>query len=222
MSKIKKNNIWVILGLSFFLIGLPLGSWYYLQQGLNYHLSVQDKLEPKGIVPAFSFTDQNGQVITNDSLKGKLYVADFFFASCPNECLEMAKNLQVVQEAFKDHQKVVIVSFSTDSYNDSTAVLKKYADGLGALPFQWYFLRGEQQEVFELAKKGFKLPADIKDNDADIVHSPYFTIVDAKGQIRNYYDGTSFEETNVMITHMSMVMPRKPDPVIEVEKKEEF
>lgn len=222
MSEIKKNNIWVILGLSFFLIGLPLGSWYYLQQGLNYSLGVQDKLEPKGKVPTFSFTDQNGQVITNDSLKGKLYVADFFFASCPNECLEMAENLKIVQEAFEDHPKVVIVSFSTDPYHDTTAVLKAYANSLGALPYQWYFLRGEQEEIFKLAKKGFKLPADINDNDNDIVHSPYFALVDTSGQIRNYYDGTDARETKVMITHMSMIMPRKPDPEIKVEEKEEL
>ena len=222
MSKIKKNNIWVIIGLSFFLIGLPLGSWYYLQQGLNYSLGVQEKLEVKGEVPAFSFTDQNGQVITNDSLKGKLYVADFFFASCPNECLQMAENLKVVQEAFKDHPKVVIVSFTTDPYNDTTQVLKAYADALGALPYQWYFLRGEQQEIFKLAKKGFKLPADTNDNDGDIVHSPYFAVVDMEGQIRNYYDGTDSVDTNIMITHMSMIMPRKPDPEIKVEEKEEL
>jgi protein SCO1/2 len=222
MSKIKKNNIWVIIGLSFFLIGLPLGSWYYLQQGLNYSLGVQEKLEVKGEVPAFSFTDQNGQVITNDSLKGKLYVADFFFASCPNECLQMAENLKVVQEAFKDHPKVVIVSFTTDPYHDTTQVLKAYADALGALPYQWYFLRGEQQEIFKLAKKGFKLPADTNDNDGDIVHSPYFTVVDMEGQIRNYYDGTDSVDTNIMITHMSMIMPRKPDPEIKVEEKEEL
>lgn len=222
MSKIKKNNIWVIIGLSFFLIGLPLGSWYYLQQGLNYRLGVQEKLEVKGEVPAFSFTDQNGQVITNDSLKGKLYVADFFFASCPNECLQMAENLKVVQEAFKDHPKVVIVSFTTDPYHDTTQVLKAYADALGALPYQWYFLRGEQQEIFKLAKKGFKLPADTNDNDGDIVHSPYFAVVDMEGQIRNYYDGTDSVDTNIMITHMSMIMPRKPDPEIKVEEKEEL
>ena len=222
MSKIKKNNIWVIIGLSFFLIGLPLGSWYYLQQGLNYSLGVQEKLEVKGEVPAFSFTDQNGQVITNDSLKGKLYVADFFFASCPNECLQMAENLKVVQEAFKDHPKVVIVSFTTDPYHDTTQVLKAYADALGALPYQWYFLRGEQQEMFKLAKKGFKLPADTNDNDGDIVHSPYFAVVDMEGQIRNYYDGTDSVDTNIMITHMSMIMPRKPDPEIKVEEKEEL
>lgn len=222
MSKIKKNNIWVIIGLSFFLIGLPLGSWYYLQQGLNYSLGVQEKLEVKGEVPAFSFTDQNGQVITNDSLKGKLYVADFFFASCPNECLQMAENLKVVQEAFKDHPKVVIVSFTTDPYHDTTQVLKAYADALGALPYQWYFLRGEQQEIFKLAKKGFKLPADTNDNDGDIVHSPYFAVVDMEGQIRNYYDGTDSVDTNIMITHMSMIMPRKHDPEIKVEEKEEL
>jgi len=222
MSKIKKNNIWVIIGLSFFLIGLPLGSWYYLQQGLNYSLGVQEKLEVKGEVPAFSFTDQNGQVITNDSLKGKLYVADFFFASCPNECLQMAENLKVVQEAFKDHPKVVIVSFTTDPYHDTTQVLKAYADALGALPYQWYFLRGEQQEIFKLAKKGFKLPADTNDNDGDIVHSPYFAVVDMEGQIRNYYDGTDSVDINIMITHMSMIMPRKPDPEIKVEEKEEL
>lgn len=222
MSKIKGNNIWTILGLSFFLVGLPFGSWYYLNSGLEYNLGVKEKMKAKGEIPAFSFTDQNGQTITDDSLKGRLYVADFFFASCPNECLEMAKNLQIVQEAFKDHPKVIIASFSTDPYNDSTAVLKKYAESLDALPYQWYFLRGEQKAIFDLAKNGFKLPADVNDNKDDIVHSPYFVVVDEKGQIRSYYDGTSEIEVKTMIANISMIMDRKPDPEIQVEKKGEF
>ncbi len=218
----KTKRIWTILALSFFLIVLPLGSWYYLQLGYNYNKGVMKKLAPKGKIPNFSFTDQNGDVITNDSLKGKLYIADFFFASCPNECLQMAKNLQKVQDAFKDNSKVVIVSFSTDPYNDTTEVLKRYAENLGALPNQWYFLRGAQEKVFKLAKEGFKLPADIKDNPSDIIHSPYFVVVDAKGQIRNYYDGTDETEVNVMITNVSMIMPREKDAEIKVGEKEEY
>lgn len=222
MSKKKGNSIWTILALSFFLIGLPFGSWYYLNSGLDYNLSVKEKMKAKGEIPAFSFTDQDGQIITNDSLKGRLYVADFFFASCPNECLEMAKNLQDVQEAFKDHPKVILVSFSTDPYNDSTAVLKKYAESLDALPYQWYFLRGEQEKIFKLAKEGFKLPADVNDNDSDIIHSPYFAVIDEAGQIRAYYDGTNEAEVNTMIANISMIMTRNPDPEIQVEQKGEY
>lgn len=217
-----KKRILTILGLSFFLIGLPLGSWYYLNSGYNYYKGVMDKLEPKGIVPDFSLSDQNGNIINNDSLRGKLYIADFFFASCPNECLEMAENLQIVQDAFKDNRNVVITSFSTDPFNDSTAVLKQYANGLEAINYQWYFLRGEQADIFELAKEGFKLPADINDNDADITHSPYFVVVDDKGQIRNYYDGTDAVAVKTMIANISVIMPRKPDPEIEVREVSEY
>jgi protein SCO1 len=222
MDKKIIKRIGTIVALSFFLVGLPLGSWYYLQQGYNYNLSVKEKMKPKGEVPNFSFTDQNGNTFTKDSLKGKLFIADFFFASCPNECLIMAKHLQVVQEAFADNENVVIVSFSTDPYHDSIPVLKQYAENLGALPNQWYFLRGAQEEIFDLAKKGFKLPASLGDNDKDIVHSPYFVVVDDKGQIRNYYDGTNEVEVNVMVANISMIMPRKPDPEIKVGNKSEY
>lgn len=222
MAKNKSKRILTIIGLSFFLIGLPLGSWYYLNSGYNYYKGVMEKLEPKGAVPDFSFTDQNGHVINNDSLKGKLYVADFFFSSCPNECLEMAKNLQIVQDAFKENLNVVIVSFSTDPLNDTIPVLKQYANSLGALNYQWYFLRGEQAEVFKLAKEGFKLPADTNDNDKDITHSPYFVVVDDKGQIRNYYDGTDETIVKTMIANISVIMPRKPDAEIQVEQKNEY
>lgn len=222
MAKNLSKRILTIIALSFFLIGLPLGSWYYLNSGFNYYKGVMGKLEPKGTIPAFSFTDQNNSVINNDSLKGKLYIADFFFASCPNECLEMAKNLQIVQDAFKDNEYVVIVSFSTDPLNDSTAALKQYAKGLGALNYKWYFLRGEQEEVFKLAKKGFKLPADTNDNEADITHSPYFAVVDAKGQIRNYYDGTDVVKVKTMIANISLIMPRKPESEVKIQKKNEY
>lgn len=222
MIKIQPKRILTILGLSFFLIGLPLGSWYYLNSGYGYYRGVMEKLEPKGVVPKFSFMDQNGTIINNDSLKGKLYIADFFFASCPNECLDMAKNLQMVQDAFKDNNNVVITSFTTDPYNDSIPVLKKYAEGLGAMDYQWYFLRGAQEDIFKLSKEGFKLPADINNTDTDIVHSPYFVVVDDKGQIRNYYDGTDERVVKAMIANISMIMPREPDAEIKVEKREEY
>jgi len=222
MSEKKSNSIFTYVALTFFLIGLPLGSWYYLQQGYNYSLEVKEKMKPKGEIPDFSLTDQNGQTITKDSLAGKLFIADFFFASCPNECLTMAKNLQVVQDAFSDNYNVVIVSFTTDPANDSIPVLKQYADNLGALPYQWYFLRGEQKEIFKLAKEGFKLPADTNDNDGDIIHSPYFAVVDDKGQIRAYYDGTNDNESKVMVANVSMIMPRKPDAEIKVKEGSEL
>lgn len=222
MAENKSKRILTIIGLSFFLIGLPLGSWYYLNSGFNYYKGVMKKLEPKGIVPAFSFTDQNNHVINNDSLKGKLYVADFFFASCPNECLQMAQNLQIVQDAFKDNENVMIASFSTDPLNDSTAALKQYAKGLGALDYQWHFLRGEQKDIFKLAKEGFKLPADTNNNDTDITHSPYFVVVDHKGQIRNYYDGTDERAVKTMIAHISIIMPRKPESEVKIKKKDEY
>lgn len=222
MNGNKTKRILTILGLSFFLIGLPLGSWYYLNSGYNYYKGTMEKMKPKGIIPDFSFTDQNNHVINNDSLKGKLYIADFFFTSCPNECLQMAQNLQIVQDAFKDNENVVIVSFSTDPLNDSTAALKQYAKSLGALDYQWYFLRGEQAEIFKLAKEGFKLPADTNNNDADIVHSPYFAVVDDKGQIRNYYDGTDEVMVKTMIAHISLIMPREPESEVKIQKKNEY
>lgn len=222
MNEKKSKRIFTFVALTFFLIGLPFGSWYYLQQGYNRSLEIQEKMKPKGEVPSFELMNQEGEIITNDTLKGKWYVADFFFSTCPNECLIMAKNLQLLQTKFEDNDRLVIVSFTTDPANDTIPALKQYADNLGAIPGKWHFLRGEQKEIFKLAKEGFKLPADIKDNDNDIVHSPYFVVVDGEGQIRNYYDGTNVEEVYEMVQNLGHRMPRKPDAEVQIKEGNEL
>lgn len=222
MSKKKQNRIFTFVALTFFLAVLPIGSWYFLQQGYNRSLEIQEKMKPKGEVSSFELIDQNGTIITNDSLKGKWYVADFFFSKCPNECLTMAKNLQLVQEKFEKNENFVILSFTTDPANDTISALKQYADNLGAIDGKWYFLRGEQTEIFKLAKEGFKLPADIKDNDNDIIHSPYFAVVDSEGQIRGYFDGTDVEKVYEMVQNLGHRLPRKPDAAIQVKDGNEL
>lgn len=222
MSKKKPNRIFTFVALTFFLAVLPLGSWYFLQRGYDRSLEIQEKMKPKGEVSSFELVDQDGQIITNDSLKGKWYVADFFFSKCPNECLAMAENLQLVQEKFEKNENFVILSFTTDPANDTISALKEYADNLGAMPGKWYFLRGEQQEIFKLAKEGFKLPADIKDNDNDIIHSPYFTVVDGDGQLRGYFDGTDKEAVYEMVQNLGHRLPRKADAAIQVKEGSEL
>jgi len=222
MSEKKPNRIFTYFALTFFLIGLPLGSWYFLQQGYNRSLDIQERMKPKGEVSSFKLVDQDGNIITNDSLKGKWYVADFFFAKCPNECLIMAENLQLVQEKFENNENLVILSFTTDPANDTISALKQYADNLGAITGKWYFLRGEQAEIFKLAKEGFKLPADTNDNDDDIIHSPYFAIVDGEGQLRAYFDGTDKEAVYEMVQNLGHRLPRKPDAEIKVREGSEL
>jgi protein SCO1/2 len=131
----------------------------------------------------------------------------------------MAYNLQRVQEAFKDNPFVTIVSHTVDTRHDSIPILKQYADNLGALPNKWYFLTGEQKQIYNLAKSGYKLPADEKDNASDFIHSPYFVVVDSSLTIRNYYDGTDTADVNRMIGHISLIMPRKPKAEIKIKAK---
>ena len=155
-----------------------------------------------GKAPDFQITDPFGTVVDNRSLAGKIWVADFFFTSCPGACPLMANNLSKVQEKFKNHKEVKIVSFSVDPERDTQEALTKYVTKVKANPFQWYFLRTTVEEVTRISVDGFM----IGDRENVINHSPKFVLIDAHGLIRGYYDGTDDTETPDMIRDIKRLL----------------
>src|SRR5580658_6642594 len=107
------------------------------------------------VIPDYKFETQNGDSLELDSLHGNIYVADFFFASCPGICPVLSNSLERVQQNFVRESNFRLVSFSVDPKNDSIPALRKYAGEHNAIPGKWYFLRGKKQDVFDLASKGF-------------------------------------------------------------------
>jgi len=137
-------------------------------------------------VPEFSFTNQNGETITNADFDGKVYVVEFFFTSCPTICPVMNTNLLKVQDSYYGNPEFGIVSISIDPKNDTPEVLKAYAREKGATMKNWEFLTGNQEDVLDFSNKGFKLYAGVNDAEpGGFEHSGLFALIDKNGFIRS-------------------------------------
>lgn len=160
----------------------------------------KEELVAIGEVPQFSFTDQNSQKISNKDYKGKVYLVEFFFTTCPTICPVMNQNMVKIQEAFKDNSDFGIASISINPENDTPEVLKAYAEKHGATHPNWHFLTGDQDAIYRLANNGFNMYAGVNPEvKGGFEHSGMFALVDQDGNIRSrldtfgnplvYYDG---------------------------------
>ncbi|WP_306353445.1 SCO family protein [Flavobacterium sp. '19STA2R22 D10 B1'] len=153
-----------------------------------------------GPAPKFELTDQNNKTITNEDYKGKVYVVEFFFSTCPSICPIMNKNMIELQKEFYGNPKFGIASFTINPETDTPEVLKKHADELGVKSYNWHFLTGDKDYIFNLANKGYNLYAGQNSKvPGGFEHSGLFALVDKQGNIRSrmddngnpivYYDG---------------------------------
>lgn len=142
------------------------------------------------IVPPFAFENQDGAIITNDNVKGKIHVVNFFFTSCPSICPKMMSQLKRLQK-LSDGMDIVILSYSVDPKRDSVPRLKRYADENGFSTVNWHLMTGDADEIYELGMTGYNLSA-MEDESADggFLHSEMVVLVDKKGRLRGMYEGT--------------------------------
>jgi len=151
-------------------------------------------------IPDFTFVNQYGDSTGSKNLKNKIYVADFFFTSCPSICPIMERNMLNVYKAFKDTADVKIVSFTIDPRHDTVPVLKKYADKLGVTGNSWWFLLGNKDKVYDLAAKDYLVAVSQDSTVAGgYVHQGYFVLVDKLGRVRGSYDGTDIKQVNQLV-----------------------
>lgn len=142
-----------------------------------------------GAVPEFSFTNHHGKTITNEHYKGKVYVVEFFFTTCPTICPIMNKNMKKVQDAFYGNPDFGIASITIDPGNDTPEVLKTYAENYGATHPHWHFLTGNKDAIYRLSNVGFKLySAEDETAEGGFEHSGLFALIDKEGNIRSRYD----------------------------------
>lgn len=164
------------------------------------HLGYNHKIED------FSFLNQNGKVITNDDYKGKIFVADFFFTTCPTICPKMTDNMVWLQSNIKNNNKVKLLSFSVTPEIDSVPVLKKYALEKGVIDNKWNLLTGDKKEIYYLARKSFLVVKTGKPEELyDMVHTENFVLVDEKMRIRGFYDGTNNEEVKRLLDDINFL-----------------
>ena len=147
----------------------------------------------------FSLINQNGDSVTSDFYKNKIYVADFFFTTCPTICPIMTDNMSYIQEQTKN-QDIQLVSFSVTPEIDSVQQLKKYALEKGVNDKKWNLLTGNKKRIYELARKSFLVAKDDGDGGKyDMIHTENFVLIDKEKRIRGFYDGTNKEEMDLLL-----------------------
>lgn len=154
----------------------------------------------------FELVNQNGEVVTEDKYRGKIYVANFFFARCVTLCPELSKQLSRLQTYYGEAEEPLLISHSVTPQADSIAVLRAYADRFQVDDKRWDLCTGEKQHIYELARKSYFAVLDEGDGGMqDFIHTENFVLVDREGRLRGFYDGTSTEEVNKMILDIEIL-----------------
>ena len=171
------------------------------------------KLPVLNSVQPFFFTDQDGKIISQKDVKGKVYVAEYFFTTCKGICPKMNTNMKELYAAFKDEPDFLILSHTVDPETDSVARMKHYADSLHADSKTWIFLTGRKDSLYRAARVSYLLD-DPKNNDEDIsrqfIHTQFFALVDKQGDVRKIIDGLKKDEIAELKTDIDNLLKEKP------------
>ena len=195
------------------LILLPLIIWACSQTKTSNELPIygntiyEDNDTIYHTIQKFELMDQDSLVITNESMASKIYVADFFFTSCPTICPTMKAQMLRVYQNFEGNEEVSILSHTIDPVYDTIPLLNDYANRLGVNSDQWKFLWGDQDTIYDLAETSYMSIAD-EDSGAPggFVHSGAFLLVDKEGRIRGVYDGTQADQVDILMKDMEKLL----------------
>jgi len=158
----------------------------------------------------FAFTNQNGEIITQKNFADKIYVADFFFTTCPTICPIMQDNMVILQEAFKNDDRVMLLSHTVMPDIDSVPVLKQYALDKGVLNHKWHLVTGDKRDIYYIARKSYlAVKTDDEGELYDMVHTENFILVDEKRRVRGFYDGTSSKDVARLIEDIKWLLSQK-------------
>ena len=154
----------------------------------------------------FKLINQNGDTISQADYADKIYVADFFFTTCPTICPVMTANMADIQQIIKDDDEVMLLSHSVTPEIDSVPQLKKYALEKGVIDAKWNLVTGDKKQIYELARKSYL--AVLTDGDGgpyDMIHTENFILVDKERRIRGFYDGTSSDEVAQLLEDLKVL-----------------
>ena len=154
----------------------------------------------------FSFTNQFGETVNNKTVENKIYVADFFFATCKSICPEMSTNLKDVQKAFENDDSLLILCHTVNPLHDTVEVLNDYSKVYGAKKNKWHFLTGNKKQIYDLAKTSYLVNALEEDGTAEgFLHSELLLLIDKKSRIRAMYDGTDKVQVIKLIKDINLL-----------------
>ena len=185
----------------------------YQPSMVNYELvdsTLQHKKKFHKIAP-FSLTNQNGLTVTEKDYMNKIYVADFFFTTCPSICPKMTANMGLIQENIKTDNQVLLLSFSVTPEIDSVQQLKRYAIEKGVIDSKWNLLTGDKKEIYELARKSYLAVKSNGDGgEHDMIHTENFILVDPEKRIRGFYDGTDTNAMDELLSDIKVLQMEYP------------
>ena len=154
----------------------------------------------------FSMKNQNGETITQEFYNDKIYVADFFFTTCPTICPIMTENMGYVQEKIKNDSDVLLLSFSVTPEIDSVEKLKKYALEKNVIDSKWNFFTGNKKDIYNLARTSYLVAKTNGDGGKyDMIHTENFVLVDKEKRIRGFYDGTNSKEMDQLLNDIKIL-----------------
>ncbi len=157
----------------------------------HWFASNDDSLKHFHRVPSFSLINQNGDTITEKTFANRIYVTDFFFATCPGICPKMTRNMLLVQNEFAEDDNVLILSHSVTPAKDTVQALKTYAENNGIISDKWHLVTGDKKEIYHLGRSAYFVEEDLGEpkNENDFLHTENFVLVDGNGHIRGIYNG---------------------------------
>ena len=173
--------------------------------------TIQHKIKYHKIAD-FSLINQNGDTITQETYKDKIYGADFFFTTCQTICPIMTDNMVDIQKEIKNDDEVMLLSHSVTPKIDSVAQLKRYAIKKGVIDSKWNLVTGDKGEIYRLARKSYlAVKDDGMPDDYGMVHTENFMLIDKKRQIRGYYDGTKKDEIKRLLQDLKTLKKEYED-----------
>ncbi len=172
-------------------------------------------LQNFGAVPDFSLIERNGNEIERGNLQGKVWVANFIYTACSDTCPLQSAEMARLQEEFKNHLDLVLVSISVDPERDDPKTLSAYAERFKTEPQRWLFLTGDKEKVYRLAQEGFRLsasplPKPKGQSAVEFIHSSRFVVIDRWGQIRGYYESNDTEALKRLRGDLTVLLETQP------------
>ena len=175
---------------------------YYSSADFTPQWLSEKAVETVHAIPEFTFTDQNGSIVSRKTFDNKITVVDFFFTTCPGICKKLTASLSKVQDVFKEDNDVMLLSHSVTPEKDSVPVLKKYAEENGVLPGKWHLITGKRNEIYTIARNAYFADEDMgwKQDSTTFLHTENILLLDKHHHIRGVYKGTIPKEVDDLIS----------------------
>lgn len=202
-----------LLGYAFFFLALVLVVYYVV---MTTDQTAKNKIPVISQVNKFSFINQDGNIVTEKDIQGKVVVVEYFFTTCKGICPRMYKNMQSIYNEFKDEPDFLILAHTCQPEIDSVARLKFYADSLQINTKKWVLLTGRKDSLYNMARSSYLIDdaQNIVNNiDDDFLHTQFFALVDKNGKVRgSVYDGLKTQEINQLKINIKLLLKEKMGP----------